>query len=100
MCANRSSAIDRPGATNSPHQPSIEPVEELSDVSPLVVVAPASHDGVDLLYQLLSVHGSPALRELANLVFEVADGRNDSFHRHSKENVFVKAGCGKTARPV
>ena len=22
------------------------------------------------------------------------------FHRHSKENVFVKAGCGKTARPV
>jgi hypothetical protein len=27
-------------------------------------------------------------------------GRDDSFHRHSEENVFVKAGCGKTARPV
>src|SRR5262249_42931247 len=22
------------------------------------------------------------------------------FHRHSEESVFVKAGCGKTARPV
>ena len=26
--------------------------------------------------------------------------RADPFHRHSEESVFVKAGCGKTARPV
>ncbi len=26
--------------------------------------------------------------------------RADPFHRHSEERVFVKAGCGKTARPV
>src|SRR5437870_13763388 len=24
----------------------------------------------------------------------------DPFHRHSEDGVFVKAGCGKTARPV
>src|SRR5206468_10087091 len=26
--------------------------------------------------------------------------RADPFHRHSEDGVFVKAGCGKTARPV
>jgi hypothetical protein len=39
-----------PVRPDPPHQPSIEPVEELSDVSPLEVVAPTSHDGIDLLY--------------------------------------------------
>ena len=56
-----------------PHQPPIEPVKELSDVSPLVVVAPATHDGVDLLYQLLSVDRSLAPRESSNLVFEAVN---------------------------
>ena len=41
-----------------PHEPAIEFVEELSDVSPLVMVAPTTHDGVDLFYQLLGApHG-------------------------------------------
>src|SRR5262245_28786108 len=58
---------------NALHQPSVEPVEELPDVGPLVVVAPASHDRIDLLYQLASAHRSLALRELPDLVFEVTD---------------------------
>jgi hypothetical protein len=33
-----------------------QPVEELSDVGPLVVVAPTTHNGVRLFYQLLSAH--------------------------------------------
>jgi len=48
-------------------------VEELSDVSPLVVVAPTTHDGVDLFYQLLGAHRSVAPREPANLFPEVTD---------------------------
>jgi hypothetical protein len=45
------SPLAEPMRPNSPHQPAIELVEELSDVSPLVVVAPTTHDGVDLFYQ-------------------------------------------------
>ena len=71
--SSRSSAICRTDATNSPHEPAIELVEELSDVSPLVVVAPTTHDGVDLFYQLLGAHRSVAPREPANLIPEVTD---------------------------
>jgi len=42
-------------------------------VSPLVVVAPTTHDGVDLFYQLLGAHRSVAPREPANLFPEVTD---------------------------
>src|SRR6516162_205381 len=41
-----------PVRPDPPYQPSVEPVEELSDLGPLVVVAPTTHDGIDLLYQL------------------------------------------------
>src|SRR6516165_3506426 len=56
-----------------PHQPSVEPVEELSDVGQLVVVAPTTHDGIDLLYQLLSAHGCVTPCEPTNLLLEVVD---------------------------
>jgi hypothetical protein len=41
------------------------------DVGPLVVVTPATHDRVDLLYQLLSTYRSLALRDSPNLVLKV-----------------------------
>jgi hypothetical protein len=39
----------RDRASQSPHQPAVEPVEELSDVGPLVIVTPTTQEGVDLL---------------------------------------------------
>jgi hypothetical protein len=33
---------------------SVQPVEELSDLGPLVVVAPTTHDGIDLLLAFLT----------------------------------------------
>jgi len=65
--------LAEPVRPNSPHQPAVELVEELSDVSPLVVVAPTTHDGVDLFYQLLSAHRSVPPREPAYLIPEVTD---------------------------
>src|SRR3982750_4701998 len=47
-----------PVRPDPPHQPLIEPVKEPPDVSPLVVVAPPSHDGIELLDQLRGTHRS------------------------------------------
>jgi hypothetical protein len=60
----------RPDAS---HHPSVEAIEELSDVSPLVVLAPSAHDGIDLLNQLLGFQRSFAPREPTNLLLEVSD---------------------------
>jgi hypothetical protein len=49
-CPAAAAPLAEPMRPNSPHEPAIELVEELSDVSPLVVVAPTTHDGVDLFY--------------------------------------------------
>lgn len=72
-CPATAAPLAEPMRPNSPHQPAIELVEELSDVSPLVVVAPTTHDGVDLFYQLLSAHRSVPPREPAYLIPEVTD---------------------------
>src|SRR6516162_2866485 len=52
---------------------SVEPVEELSDLGPLVVVAPTTHDGIDLLYQVSSGHRCATACEPTNLLLEVVD---------------------------
>src|ERR1700687_5643328 len=57
----------------APHDPAIELMEEPSDVSALVMLAPATQDGIDLLDQLRSRHRRAAARQSANLVLEVAD---------------------------
>src|SRR5215831_8225573 len=62
-----------PVRPDPPHQPSVEPVEELSDLGPLVVVAPTTHDGIDLLYQLSSGHRCATSCEPTNLLLEVVD---------------------------
>src|SRR5215469_17701210 len=60
-----------PVRPDPPHQPAVEPVEELSDVSPLVVLAPTAEHGIDLLYQLASGHGGGPAGEPTNLVLEL-----------------------------
>src|SRR6516225_8898594 len=62
-----------PVRPDPPHQPSVEPVEELSDLGPLVVEAPTTHDGIDLLYQLPSGHRWATSCEPTNLLLEVVD---------------------------
>src|SRR6516165_1817039 len=72
-CPTAAAPFAEPVRPDSSHQPAVESVEELSDVGPLVVVAPTTHNGVRLFYQLLSAHRSVAPREPANLILEVAD---------------------------
>ena len=77
-CPATAAPLAEPMRPNSPHQPAVELVEDLSDVSPLVVVAPTTHEGVDLFYQLLSVHRSVAPREPANLILEAMISRAET----------------------
>src|SRR6266511_3401082 len=72
-CPTAAAPFPEPVRPDSSHQPAVESVEELSDVGPLVVMAPTTHNGVRLFYQLLSGHRSVAPREPANLILEVAD---------------------------
>src|SRR6516225_7246765 len=44
--------------------------------------------------------GNVATQQALRRVWARQSCRADPFHRHSEESVFVKAGCGKTARPV
>src|SRR3984893_18315801 len=62
-----------PMRPQAPHDPAIELMEEPSDVGAFVVLAPATQDGIDLLYQLRSRHGRAAACQSANLVLEVPD---------------------------
>jgi hypothetical protein len=57
----------------SPHDPSVKLVEEPSDVGALVVLAPTSNDGVDLLDQLLGRDRSLPARFAPDLLAEVPD---------------------------
>src|SRR5215831_3072094 len=70
-----------PVRPDPPHQPSVEPVEELSDMGPLVVVAPTTHDGIDLLYQLSSGHRCATSCEpgLSSPAVRGAQSRSTSF---------------------
>src|SRR5262249_47433301 len=72
-CPTATAPFAEPVRPDSPHQPAVESVEELSDMGPLVVVAPTTHNGVRLFYQLLSAHRSVAPRQPANLILEGAD---------------------------
>src|ERR1700687_4085070 len=65
--------LAEPMRPDAPHQPAVKSVEELSDVSPLVVVSPTAHDGVDLFYQLRGAHRRLASRQPANLIHEASD---------------------------
>ena len=47
------------------HNPSIQLVEELTDVGFAKIVPPAAYDGIDLCNQLLCLQGSLSPRELA-----------------------------------
>ena len=62
-----------PMRPEAPHDPAIELMEEPSDVSALVMLAPATQDGIDLLDQLRSRHRRAAARQSSNLVLEVPD---------------------------
>ena len=44
--------------------------------------------------------GNVATQQALRRVWARQSCRADPFHRHSEDSVFVKAGCGKTARPV
>src|SRR5205809_3670337 len=58
---------------NAPHYPAVEPVEELSDVGSLVVMAPSPQHRIQFLNQLLGLerHASPGKR--AHLIHETPD---------------------------
>ena len=58
---------------DSPHDPSVELVEELSDVGALEVVPPSAQHGVDLLDQFFGSDRCLSPGKTANLVFEVLD---------------------------
>src|SRR6516165_5533548 len=66
-CPTAAAPFAEPVRPDSPHQPAVESVEELSDVGPLVVVAPTTHNGVRLFYQLLSAHRSGGTGVVASI---------------------------------
>src|ERR1700757_3487845 len=90
-----------PMRPDPPHQPSIEPVEELSDVGPLVVVAPTTHDGIDLLYQLLSAHGCVTSCQPTNLLLEVVDRFLSGISiKRSPSGTRLDLACRQVHRPA
>src|SRR6266851_4105946 len=58
---------------NAPHNPAVEPVEELSDVGSLVVMSPSPQHRIQFLNQLLGFarHASPGKRTY--LIHETPD---------------------------
>jgi hypothetical protein len=59
-----------------------------SDLGPLIVVAPTTHDGIDLLYQLSSGHRCATACEPTNLLLEVVDTHSNArFGREVEWNV-------------
>src|SRR6516162_3628539 len=71
--ANRSSATCGAGATRSAVPAIRRAGGRAFGPGPLVVVAPSTHDGIDLLYQLSSGHRCATSREPTNLLLEVVD---------------------------
>src|SRR5215471_9067033 len=58
---------------NPPHDPTIEPVEEPSDVGFLIVLAPSPKQGIQFLNQLLGPQRHFPLRPLPHLIHETTD---------------------------
>ena len=55
---------------NAPHDPSVEAGEELSDVCPLVILAPTPQLRVQLVYHLLGSDRRASAGKLAHLILE------------------------------
>src|SRR5215472_565617 len=58
---------------NSPHNPGVESVEELSDVGALVVMAPSPQYRIEFLDQLLGLERDTSPRKRAYLIHETLD---------------------------
>src|SRR5229473_103172 len=58
---------------NAPHNPAVEPVEELSDVGSLVVMSPSPQHGIQFLNQLLGLERHTSAGERAYLIHETTD---------------------------
>src|ERR1700676_2010052 len=58
---------------NEPHDPAIEPVEELSDVGSLVVMTPPSQHRIQFLNQLPGLERNASPGKRAYLIHEMAD---------------------------
>src|SRR5471032_239035 len=55
---------------DSPHDPSVEPVEDPSDVGALVVVPPAPQDGIESCNQFARTKRDAPLRKTTHLIHE------------------------------
>jgi len=82
--AATSSALE-PMRPNAPHDPAVEPVEERSDVGPLVVVDPTPQDRIELIDQLLGRYGHAPLGKLTHLIHKTLD-RSASGRRTTPPN--------------
>ena len=58
---------------NTSHDPAVEPVEKLSDVGPLVEMAPAPQHRIQFLHQLLGLERHASLCQRAYLIHETPD---------------------------
>jgi hypothetical protein len=58
---------------NAPHDPAVEPVEELSDMGSLEVMSPSPQHRVQFLDQLLGLERYASPGEGAYLIHETAD---------------------------
>jgi hypothetical protein len=74
-----------------PGPKALPPARRMAGAADLVAPAPQV-----ALLRLANVATQSALRRVRACEL----GCDDPFHRHSASCVFVKAGCGKTARPV
>src|SRR5215813_14575871 len=58
---------------NAPYDPTVEPVEELSDVGPLVVMSPPPQHRVQFFNQLLGLERHASAGKRAHLIHESPD---------------------------
>src|SRR5580658_5119378 len=56
---------------NAPHDPAVEPVEELSDVGSLVVMSPSPQHWIQFLNQLLGLERHTSTGKRAHLIHEM-----------------------------
>src|SRR6266446_4765149 len=85
---------------NAPHNPAVEPVEELSDVGSLVVMAPSPQHRVQFLNQLFGLERHTSTGKRAYLIHETADlprlilyPRNSNPCRTCTIRVFCGCSC-------
>ena len=76
-CGKRLPAVTSPPAVamrpETPHNPTVELIEELADVCLAVMQTPAAYDRIDFVDELPSTDGSFATRAPPNLILEVLD---------------------------